>query len=146
MPRSIPENEDDFIRMQQEAIRRVREMQERARRTLESAGMPIAPPSPDPAEAPPPEPVAPPVADAPADDPPGPPFSEPRREHPNAHASAHPHSGTPGLPIPGLSELLPALNISLDTEQILLLVLIFLLYQDGSDRYLTLALAYIMLF
>src|SRR5659263_91351 len=41
MPRQAPENEDDFLRMQQEAIRRVRDMQERARRTLENAGVTI---------------------------------------------------------------------------------------------------------
>jgi hypothetical protein len=36
-----PESEDDFIRMQQEAIKRVRDMQSRARATLENAGMHI---------------------------------------------------------------------------------------------------------
>ena len=159
MARNIPENEDDFIRMQQEAIRRVREMQERARRTLENAGMPIAAPAPPPAEAaaadPPsawplraadgPAPVIPSVPDAGPSDP-GPREPEPRRPG-NGRPPAGNPSPPPRNPVADLltNPLQNVFHLSLDSEQLLLLGLAYMLYRDNADIYLILALVFIML-
>lgn len=181
MARKFPENEDDFIRMQQEAIRRVRDMQERARSTLESAGVPFdsleasVPPAVPTAPVPPPRAVPSPsreghsghpvtqsvwTAPAPAMHPPSPapesaermfsdrvaappPVTVPRPSSMPHSAAGHAQFHSPIPPL--LGNLLPAVNISLDSEQILLMVLMFLLYQDNSDKFLILALAYILL-
>lgn len=118
--------ERDFLQMQQEAIRRVRDMQARARQTLEDAGVPLEPAEPpdaphmeSPSHAP--EPEAEPVDDPPAnDDPP----QEPRMSH---------HE--PQMPF----------HLALDSEQIMLLLIIYLLYKDQGDQYLMMALAYLLL-
>jgi hypothetical protein len=187
MARKIPENEEDFITMQQEAIRRVRDMQDRARTTLQNAGVPLerheapltaeAPVnnSPRPAPSSPardshsprhvteavwnapvvaPHFVAPPIEIPPEVIP----VEEPRppvQTHPApSHAAAHtapPHRAAPepdgirNLVPPFISNLIPAINISMDSEQILIIVLMFMMYQDGSDKFLLLALAYILL-
>jgi hypothetical protein len=185
MARKTPENEEDFIRMQQEAIRRVRDMQQRARRTLEDAGVPLerreeqTPPPPTP-EPPPPQPQTPrpaqpqtprptqpqreshrgpvtqsvwnaPVAPMrpsqpviPFPPPPAaskaPPYAEPAAA--TRQTTGHPHGGGPLAPL--LGNLLPSVHISLDSEQVMLIVLVFLLYQDQADHFLLLALAYIL--
>ena len=134
MPRKIPENEDDFIQMQQEAIRRVREMQARANRTLEDAGMHIT-------------------------------------DHPDEGTQVHEavldqqaaqpvHAGPPPLPAPrpaGQADRrpppegrenairLPIFNISLDSDELLLLVMVFLLVREKADPWLVLALGYILI-
>lgn len=151
MAKNIPETEDDFIRMQQEAIRRVRDMQERARRTLEGDGMEIVPGSSSAqgaaeafmpiAPVPPPEPSR--IPDPPRVNAPERPVSSAgqhraetpgSRSHPLPIGPAAPHAARP-----------PLFSLSLDNDQLLILALIFMLYQDGSDRFLMLALAYILL-
>jgi hypothetical protein len=50
------------------------------------------------------------------------------------------------FPIPKLlSDLFPSINLSFDKEQIMLIVLMYMMYQDGTDRLLILALAYVLL-
>jgi hypothetical protein len=46
---------------------------------------------------------------------------------------------------PLLSNLLPSININFDSEQIMLMILIYVLYHDNADKFLILALAYILL-
>jgi hypothetical protein len=157
------ESEDDFIRMQQEAIRRVREMQSRARATLENAGMHIENDNDYPDAAAHSAPAASAGASAPgwsADDNHATaknpvhneahvstqhqtqPNQQPReREIPHIPNIPHePHrSEQPG----GLN--LQGLNISLDTDQLMLMATIYLLIKDGADKWLILSLAYILL-
>lgn len=125
-----PKNERDFLQMQQEAIRRVREMQARARRTLEDAGMPIEPPSPPQH---PPEPAR----DARQSEPPAPEEKEP----------AGKETEEPPLETGFKEEKAASLpfHLSLDSEQIMLMLLIYLLYKDHGDQYLMMALAYLLL-
>lgn len=117
--------------MQQEAIRRVRDMQARARRTLEDAGVPLEPPSPPQHEpenrSSAPEADAEPLED---DTPQAAPEDAPPPEH--AAPSAGHAKGSP-------------FHLSLDTEQIMLLLIIYLLYKDHGDQYLMMALAYLLL-
>ena len=145
-----PDSEEDFLRMQQEAIRRVRDMQKRARLTLENAGMHIENTDsfPDDAQ----KTAIPDVKEAPA---------EP--EHTAAHFDAPPHEKDSGFeheksenpppqgngqdsPLFGNFSLkqLSGFNLSLDSDQILLIFLIYLLATDGADKWLMLSLAYIM--
>jgi hypothetical protein len=156
MARNIPQTEEDFLNAQQEAIRRVREMQARARQTLESAGMRLEPPS---------QPGVPPVFEYPAQSPveartqanrtAAPPLVQNRRESVREtaeHRQQPPNDG--GLHIPLISDIvsgnfpkLPVelLNISLDNEQIIILMLLYVLYIDKADPYLMIALAYVLL-
>jgi hypothetical protein len=164
------DSEDDFLRMQQEAIRRVREMQSRARATLENAGMHIEggePSDPLPREpapqqdAPAPQPRAPQNADAAhksdsSDDSSRrsaeqnrrpqqretPQRETPEREAPQREAprreTAPPHrEGAPAVHMPGL-------NIDIESDQLLLMLSLYLLVQDGADKWLILALAYVL--
>lgn len=127
-----PKNEQDFLRMQQEAIRRVRDMQARARRTLEDAGVPLEPPSPPQHE--PQEPPSAPEPDAAG------PFEEDARQAASEDAPPPEHAA----PSAGRAKGFP-FNLSLDTEQIMLLLIIYLLYKDHGDQYLMMALAYLLL-
>lgn len=183
---NIPESEDDFIRMQQEAIRRVREMQERARRTLEGAGMHIE--QNPPAQIPTAQQNAPGTGGTTAPEPPRAPVPPPQNTRAAEHAShpsaGHPQAsrGTPAhppaahppdahLPRPqqpprqsrpeppppppantgrgGLPALLagglPGLHLSLDSDQVLLAIILYVLIQDHGDQWLILALGYIIL-
>lgn len=174
MARSVPESEDDFIRMQQDAIRRVREMQERARRTLEDAGLRIQPEESHAANQPPElqlqepqqlprnvENESNPVPVAPAPRPSGqnhgstsfhtgrPPQPRPAAAPPghSAHQISPPallqQLMNGGLTIPDTVNV-PMLNISLGRDQIMLIILLYILIKDGADQWLILALAYIM--
>jgi hypothetical protein len=200
MPRKSPENEDDFIRMQQEAIRRVRDMQERSRNTLESANMSLdgreparpaaAVNNPPRSTSPPgdvhsshgatqsvwtaaaPRSVTPPAGTHHTEQPPavtppvgrqtpgtaargthadvqrsgGFPFGLSRSVPPALappHASQEPARERSLFP-PLLSNLLPSININFDSEQIMLMILMYVLYQDKADNFLLLALAYIL--
>lgn len=166
MPRNMPDSEDDFIRMQHEAIRRVRDMQERAHRTLENAGVPIE--RPDNTSPPVMEPVisAPPENDdnrarqsAPQPASFAPPPPQAQTAPPSGRVSAHethPPQSRPAAAIPKsnsiLSGLIPALignspsfNLSLDSEQIMLLLLCYLMFQDGADTFLILALGFVLI-
>jgi len=142
MARHNPESEDDFIRMQQEAIRRVREMQRRARATLENAGMhienkddPFPPPQAYPGYAREPEtPHMPPVAPAPpqsADNPPAALAEQKKPEPVQKPASSVPRKS--------------GINFSLDHDQLLLLAIILMLIQDSGDKWLLLSLAYVLI-
>ena len=187
MPRKTPENEEDYIRMQQEAIRRVRDMQDRARLTLESAGVPLGnhedtghtpPPAsssaprqnPGPAwearqarsytqsvwNAPvqvPREMLTPPsfenrstisgAGPSAQEEPPDPPADDQAPPPPHRRSDPQPraHPNIPSF----ISNLLPSINLNFDSEQVLLLILIFVLYQDKADNFLILALVYILL-
>lgn len=125
-----PKKEQDFLRMQQEAIQRVRAMQERARQTLEDAGVPLEPP-PLPAQ----------------------PRREPSEPLPQVQAA----SAASGQSVPPPHEEIPRhashpvpapempFHFALDSEQIMLLLIIYLLYKDHGDQYLMMALAYLLL-
>lgn len=141
--RHTPESEDDFIRMQQEAIRRVREMQRRARATLENAGMhienrddPFPPPQVYPGHSREPEaPHMPPVAPAPpqsADNPPAA-LAEQKKSEPVQKPANSVPRGKGGI------------NFSLDHDQLLLLAIILMLIQDSGDKWLLLSLAYVLI-
>lgn len=131
-----PESEDDFIRMQQEAIRRVREMQNRARATLENAGMHIenSDPRPQPSE---PAYSAPETHHSPSNE---------KHEHKKAESKPSfteekhvPHHSTAPL------IRVPSFNLSLDSDQVLLIALMYLLIKDEADKWLILSLAYVLM-
>lgn len=143
MARSLPQTEDDFIRMQQEAIRRVQEMQRRARSTLENAGMHIEGEQAEPTQAaPPPAPSPPPPRPA-AQNAPGP-VTPPRP------MAAGPPPAQPGiggiLPFLQNGLNLPGFSISLDSEQLMLLGILYILFRDHADPWLMMALAYVVFF
>ncbi len=115
-----------FDAMRQDAIRRAREMQRQAR---------PFPPPPPPA---PPRPAPPPAR---PDRPPHP--VPPHPDHP-----PHPDPPPPAPPplLPGeLSDLLHSLMTGWDGERLALAGLLYLLYREGADPALLLALAYVLL-
>lgn len=124
-----PKNEQDFLRMQQEAIQRVRSMQERARQTLEDAGVPLEPP------------------------PPVQPRQEPSEHLPRVEAASAayepsvppPHEESPPYIAHSASAPEMPFHFALDSEQIMLLLIIYLLYKDQGDQYLMMAVAYLLL-
>lgn len=136
MANKYPESEDDFIHMQQEAIRRVREMQSRARATLENAGMHIENNDPRP------QPSAP-VYSAPETH-----HSPLKEKHEHAEPKVEPvvseekhvphHSTAPLIRV-------PSFNLSFDSDQVLLIMLIYLLIKDGADKWLILSLAFVLI-
>lgn len=159
MPRNIPQTEEDFLAMQQEAIQRVRQMQRRARRTLEDAGMHIEPPASEPAAEALPQTNA---VDAPTR--PEPPFRAGTEAVPGGFYGSPPQTVRepppqpdppmperpvaravpPGpAPFPNLPKTI--FNLSIDNEQLIILGLLLLLYQDKADSLLILALVYILL-
>ncbi len=110
-----------FDAMRQDAIRRAREMQRQAR--------PFPPPPP---------PAPPPVR------PDGPPHPVP----PHPDDPPHPDPPPPAPPplLPGeLSDLLHGLMTGWDGERLALAGLLYLLYREGADPALLLALAYVLL-
>lgn len=116
-------SQSDMLRMQQDAINRVHEMQRRAQRTIEETNGSIqhvhdAPQSPAPLQA---------AHHAP-----------PRR-----HGEPAPHHA-PEKPVNPLSNLLSALNF--DSEQILIGILLVMLINEGADMPIILALLYLLLF
>ncbi|MFT8888793.1 MAG: hypothetical protein ABF904_08245 [Ethanoligenens sp.] len=125
-----PRNEQDFLRMQQEAIRRVRDMQARARRTLEDAGVPLEPPAPQETQGEPTQSRE--AFPAFAEDTPS--FSA-DEEPPEAAESPASANHAPETPF----------HFALDSEQIMLMLIIYLLYKDHGDQYLMMALAYLLL-
>lgn len=123
--------DNDFNRMQQEAIERVREMQKRARYSVERSNEELfsrseeVPSRPEP----PKEKIKPPVK-------------------PRAHAP--PVRPPRSNPLEGLLSgkgfnLQSILGFNLESDHLLILGLLFLLYTDSGDRLLMLALLYIML-
>ena len=162
MAGGVPQNDEDFLVMQQEAIRRVRDMQRRARATLEGHGIPLEPggaddfASPAAPPAPSPAPGGPRQTNAPTQRP-------SRAQTPNPHPPSSPGrpaaqpAGPPGgaasglqgllgLPMSGVLSKLPLFNLSLDSEQLILLGMIYMLFRDKGDPWLMLALGYILLF
>lgn len=110
-----------FDAMRQDAIRRAREMQRQAR--------PFPPP-------PPPAP------------PPARPDSPPHPVPPHPDDPPHPDPPPPAPPplLPGeLSDLLHGLMTGWDGERLALAGLLYLLYREGADPALLLALAYVLL-
>jgi len=70
----------------------------------------------------------------------------PPRVPPPIPARQVPEQANSLFPIPKLlSDLFPSINLSFDKEQIMLIVLMYMMYQDGTDRLLILALAYVLL-
>lgn len=165
MPRKIPQTEDDFLDAQREAIRRVREMQTRARHTLESAGMHIEPtPTPQPRIVPISEHATQIERDAfERSQPVIPHIEEPaqNRHEPvqNHHEQVHKEKPIQspledGFHIPFISDIInggiPSMpikifDISLDNEQIIILIVLYVLYIDKADPYLMVALGYVLL-
>lgn len=189
------ESEEDFLRMQQEAIRRVREMQSRARATLEKAGMHIengeTNASSEQRQAAnhrqdlssrtfsskntfgsadsenslrqdascqrydnvsnPSKPHNSSYQGGSRTDGfhGGSHFDAPRNGGPYANdreIDSRPKTDLPAETQSGSSAVkLPGLNLSLDSDQLLLLITIYLLIKDGGDRWLILALAYILI-
>jgi len=139
MANQRPESDDDFIRMQQEAIRRVREMQSRARATLENAGMHIENHSDMPAE---PEEIEPFEHEA-ENKPVEPKIENERVEHKSGENNGEKHNDSLGA----LSQLIhnPMINLKLGSDQIMLMILIYLLVNDGADKWLILSLAYVLI-
>lgn len=124
---------DDLFRMQQDALRRVQEMQDRARRTVEqtnSYGIPFDVPAPSFRESrPEPEPES--------------------KPHPAFHAEPK-QKPPPKLPTPDSAKKkggFPGLNIAginLTGDHALIISLLLLLYSEDADKTLILALLYIM--
>lgn len=134
-----PESEDDFVRMQQEAIRRVREMQNRARATLENAGMHIE--NSEPRQSPsPPAYSAPAAGEAPSK------TVQQRHEHEKQESKSS-FTEEKHVPHHSVKPLIrvPSFNFSLDSDQVLLTLLIYLLLKDGADKWLILSLAYVLM-
>ena len=115
----MPEDSAEMLRMQQDAIRRVRMMQARAQRSM--AAPPPAPPEPPPEPEPPHQPNDAPKPDA------------PRRMR--LHRKKTP---------PESPQLLEKL-LGGDTERTLLLVLLLVLTEEKTDITLILALLYLIL-
>lgn len=144
-------DQHDLARMQEDAIRRVREMQERARRAAQGIGAsPLPDDREDTAETPD-IPIEIPVsAPPPLFDEPDPPASpRPSRTHASSHNQG------PGLStlFGGLSSLLNGDHgriskviegLGLDGEQLLILGLLFLLWNEQADYTLMLALLYLL--
>ena len=155
---SPKESREEMLRMQQDAVRRVREMQERARRTLEqsqagTARSPSTEPKPR-QEAPSPKPAQ----------PNGPrtgrsfvaqPLKRAQEHHAPKGESPHPRPFPPNVP-PGPSSPSPdqvtpldiggiLKGLGMDGDRLLLLGLAFLLISEGADRMLILAVVYTML-
>lgn len=175
----MPQSEEDFLRMQQEAILRVREMQQRARRTLEAAGMQMEPdgretvrqqnaPA-DPISRPNEEPR--PQTESRRQPQPGPqgraPNRQPSQRTPSAApggfppaslldsllgssltGAAHPPQRTPPRPArpePPPPAPAPLFEFAFDKDQLIILGVLFMLWQDKGDPWLMLALVYLLL-
>ena len=110
-------NGDQLAAMQKDAMDRVREMQRRADETLRRSNADFSPPMPE--EPPLPPPSA----------PPPPPLSVP--------------SAPCKEPMGKLEQLLSTAGI--DRDRIVILALLLLLYNDGADQLLLLALLYLFL-
>ena len=134
------ESREEMLRMQQDAVRRVREMQARARRTLEKSQEHAVGPAPPPQRE---------EAHSP-----GPP--ENGRRHPTRYSIPQPlkhaqqhhapkekpprQNGVTPLDITGVLK-----SLGMDADRLLLLGLILLLMSEGADRMLILAVVYTML-
>lgn len=156
------DSEDDFLKMQQEAIRRVREMQNRARATLEDAGMHIENHGDFPdgqansARAKQGRPSEASFGAARSDSQ----RSDDTRSNGSRSEFSHESQKTEDYHTPpqrytevrGTAKQdeqnyihAPGLNIALDKDQMLLLLMIYLLITDSADKWLILSLAYVLL-
>lgn len=116
-------NSKDFDTMQQEAIRRVQEMQQRSRNIVNNAEQPSEP-----------EP-------------------QPKQDNQNQNTKSRSQSGSPlqgllGSILGGSSsskELFNIGKIKIDEEKALIAMMIYILYKNGSDIKLLLGLGYLLL-
>ena len=135
----VPKNDHDLLRMQQEAIRRVRMMQQRAQRSVESESGGHARREPPPAERA--RPSAPDPERTPHARPSPPQRGRPRyaaRPQQNPLAALFGHSR-------GKEDSLLGALFDGDSERTLLIVLLMILIDDQSDLSLILALLYLIL-
>ena len=124
---------DDLKAMQKDAMDRVREMQRRADETLRRSNSAMASSSPAPKPAPPPSPAP----KAPAEPSPVPPPASPAAPASSGMPAAKPSGGR-------LSQILSAAGM--DQDRLIILGLLFVLYNDEeADRLLLLALLYLLL-
>lgn len=119
---------DDLFKMQQDAMRRVQEMQSRARHTLEDAPY---------------------YDDAPSAAEPPRQKRETRRRRPDSHGPPKPPpqpkpERNPEPEEPSLFSGLKIGNINISRDHALILSLLLLLYSEDSDKTLMLALLYIL--
>ena len=122
----IPNKNSDLMRMQQEAIRRVRMMQERAQKTIESPGGTQQREQ--------------------ATGQPSKPEPQPRRYNMQKNAPSRQRRGSPAalFGAAGEKDFISKL-LTGDSERTLLLVLLLILIEEHSDTYLILALLYLIL-
>ena len=140
----VPKNDHDLLRMQQEAIRRVRMMQQRAQRSVESESGSHARREPPPAERT--RTSAPDPGCTPHAHPQHAPQSPPQKGRPRyaARPQQNPLAALFGHSRGKEDSLLGALFDG-DSERTLLIVLLMILIDDQSDLSLILALLYLIL-
>ena len=109
----------DFNRMQEEALRRMREMQSRSRTAV---NRPHPPPPPHPEPQPPQQ-----------------------HQHPNHNQKQHHDQNKPASQPP--ADILKSLlgDIKIDSEKALILLMLFVLYKNKADMKLLLALGYLII-
>ena len=134
--------EQDLLRMQADAARRVREMQRRSQFYTNPPPQTGPPPQTEQAANPPPQPNPQSQTNPPPHTNP-PPQTEPSAKAPPEPAQTPPTSGGLGSLNNLLSSFLPG-GIKLDHDRILLLGLLFLLWKEGGDLRLLLALFYLL--
>jgi len=115
-------SQGDMIRMQEDAIRRVRQMQKRAQTLTEGGAAPLQ--------------QAPPALNAPA-----PAAMAPSRE--KRHANGQKPSGH-GTPTPR-EKANPLFSLNLDDDRLLILALLLVMINEQADMTLILALFYLLL-
>lgn len=134
-------NNSDMLRMQQEAIQRVQDMQERARRAAQGGGMrlpdtPAPMPQARPIQEPEPEPAPSPLPQA---------FPAPPEPAPGHHQHNPLSDLLSSFSGGDSSPLVRLLNgLGLDGEQLLILGLLFLLWNEEADHTIMLALLYLL--
>ena len=127
--KNAPYSQDDLAAMQKDAMERVREMQRRADETLRRSNSSLQKPRP-------------PQPPQPNQSPPAAPQDPQQQLAPGPLPPAAPPSGT--VPVEGkVEQLLQTLGI--DRDRLLILGLLFLLYNEGNSDYsLLLALLYLL--
>lgn len=113
---SYDPNSEAFGKMQEEALRRLREMQRRSR-SIVGASQPEA-------NAPPQKPA------------------QPQAIRPNVHSGSQPESANP------LGDIIKSIlgdGLKLDSDRVIIMLLLFVLYKNGADIKLLIALGYLML-
>ena len=117
---SYDPNSEAFGKMQEEALRRLREMQRRSR-SIVGASQPGSQPE---ANAPPQRPA------------------QPQAIRPNVHSGSQPENANP------LGDIIKSIlgdGLKLDSDRVIIMLLLFVLYKNGADIKLLIALGYLML-